>query len=53
MGSELYLRELGDGRFSILLSDDSTETQMPPMTPAEALIAFSELDYTDYRTTLR
>ena len=53
MGSELYLRELGDGRFSILLSDDSTETQMPPMTPAEALIAFSELDYTDYRKVVR
>ena len=53
MGSELYLRELGDGRFSILLSDDSTETQMPPMTPAETLIAFSELDYTDYRKVVR
>ena len=53
MGSELYLRELGDGRFSILLCDDRTETQMPPMTPAEALIAFSELDYTEYRKVVR
>ena len=53
MGSELYLRELGDGRFSILLCDDRTETQMPAMTPAEALIAFSELDYTDYRKVVR
>ena len=49
MASELYLMELGDGRFSILLCDDRTETQMPAMTPAETLIAFSELDYTDYR----
>ena len=53
MASELYLRELGDGRFSILLCDDRTETQMPPMTPAEALIAFSELDYTEYRKVVR
>ena len=53
MGSELYLKELGDGRFSILLCDDRTETQMPAMTPAEALIAFSELDYTDYRKVVR
>lgn len=53
MGSELYLMELGDGRFSILLCDDRTETQMPAMTPAETLIAFSELDYTDYRKVVR
>ena len=53
MASELYLMELGDGRFSILLCDDRTETQMPAMTPAEALIAFSELDYTDYRKVVR
>ena len=26
---------------------------MPAMTPAEALIAFSELDYTDYRKVVR
>lgn len=53
MGAELYLTELGDGRFSILLCDGSTVTQIPAMTPAEALIAFSELDYTDYRKVVR
>ena len=53
MGAELHLMELGDGRFSILLCDDRTETQMPAMTPAETLIAFSELDYTDYRKVVR
>lgn len=53
MASELYLMEVGDGRYSILLCDDRTETQMPAMTPAESLIAFSELDYTDYRKVVR
>lgn len=53
MASELYLMEVGDGRFSILLCDDRSITQMPAMTPAESLIAFSELDYTDYRKVVR
>ena len=53
MGSELYLMEMGDGRISILLCDGSTVTQMPALTPAETLIAFSELDYTDYRKVVR
>ena len=53
MASELYLMGMGDGRFSILLCGDRTKTQMPAMTPAEALIAFSELDYTDYRKAVR
>lgn len=53
MGSELYLMEVEDGRFSILLCDDRTETQMPALTPAETLLAFSELDYTDYRKAVR
>ena len=53
MGAELYLMEVGDGRFSILLCDDRSITQMPAMTPAESLIAFSELDYTDYRKVVR
>ena len=53
MASELYLMEVGDGRYSILLCDDRTETQMPAMTPAESLIAFSELDYTAYRKVVR
>lgn len=53
MASELYLMEVGDGRFSIMLCDDRLITQMPAMTPAEALIAFSELDYTDYRKVVR
>ena len=53
MGAELYLMEMGDGRFSIFLRDDRTQTQMPAMTPAETLLAFSELDYTDYREVVR
>lgn len=53
MASELYLMEVGDGRFSILLCDDRSITKMPAMTPAEALIAFSELDYTDYCKVVR
>lgn len=53
MASELYLMEVGDGRYSILLCDDRSITQMPAMNPAEALTAFSELDYTDYRKVVR
>lgn len=53
MASELYLMEVGDGRYSILLCDDRSITQMPALTPAESLIAFSELDYTDYRKVVR
>ena len=53
MASELYLMELEDGRFSVLLCDDRSTTQMPAMTPTETLIAFSELDYTDYRKVVR
>ena len=53
MASELYLMEVGDGRYAILLCDDRGITQMPAMTPAETLIAFSELDYTDYRKVVR
>ena len=47
MASELYLMEVGDGRYSILLCDDRSITRMPALTPAETLIAFSELDYPD------
>lgn len=39
MASELYLMEVGDGRYSILLCDDRSITQMPAMTPAESLTA--------------
>ena len=53
MASELYLMAVGDGRYSILLCDNRSITQMPAMTPAETLIAFSELDYTDYRKAVR
>ena len=53
MGSELYLMEVEEGQISILLCDDSTVTQMPALTPAETLLAFSELDYTDYRKVVR
>ena len=49
MASELYLMEVGDGRYSILLCDDRTITRMPALTPAETLIAFSELDYITLR----
>lgn len=53
MALELYLMEMSGDRFSFLLYGDRTKTQMPAMTPAEALIAFSELDYTDYRKAVR
>ena len=53
MASELYLMEVGDGRYSTLLCDDRSITQMPALTPAETLIAFSELDYMDYRKVVR
>lgn len=53
MGAELYLMEAGGGRISILLFDGRTITQMPAMTPTETLLAFSELDYTDYRKAVR
>ena len=53
MASELYLMEVGDGRYSILLCDDGSITQMPELTPAETLIAFSELDYAGYRKVVR
>ena len=53
MASELYLMEVDDGRYSILLCDDRSITQMPALTPAETLLAFSELDYTDYRKAVR
>ena len=53
MASELYLMEVGDGRYSILLCDDRSITQMPALTPAETLIAFSELDYAGYRKVVR
>lgn len=53
MSAELYLMEMGDGRVSILLCDGRTVTQMPAMTPAETLLAFSELDYTNYRRVVR
>ena len=53
MASELYLMEVGDGYYSILLCDDRSITQMPAMTPAETLIAFSELDYAGYRKAVR
>ena len=53
MASELYLMEVGDGRYSILLCDDRSITQMPELTPAETLIAFSELDYAGYRKVVR
>ena len=53
MASELYLMEVGDGRYSIPLCDDGSITQMPELTPAETLIAFSELDYAGYRKVVR
>ena len=53
MASELYLMEVGDGRYSILLCDDRSITRMPALTPAETLIAFSELDYAGYRKAVR
>ena len=48
--SQLFLTEADHGRFSVVLHHgNGTEDRLPGATPAELLIAASEIDYTDYR----
>lgn len=48
--SQLFLTEADHGRFSVVLHHgNGTENRLPGATPAELLIATSEIDYTDYR----
>lgn len=48
--SELLLVEEELGRFSTVLRlGEGHETHLPAVTPAEALVAASEIDYRDYR----
>ncbi len=52
--AELLLEEEGDGHFSVVLHyADGTEERLPAVTPAEALIAAVETDYSDYRREVR
>ncbi len=54
IGAELLLKEESDGRFSVVLHyADGTEERLPAVTPAEALIATVEIDYSDYRREVR
>lgn len=48
--SQLFLTEADHGRFSVVLHyGNGAEDRLPAATPAELLIAASEIDYTDYR----
>lgn len=48
--SELLLVEEELGRFSTVLRlGEGHETRLPAVTPAEALVAATEIDYRDYR----
>lgn len=48
--SRLFLTEADHGRFSVVLHyGNGAENCLPAATPAELLIAASEIDYTDYR----
>lgn len=48
--SQLFLTEADHGRFSMVLHHgNNAEDRLPAATPAELLIAASEIDYTDYR----
>lgn len=54
IGAELLLEEEGNGRFSTVLHyTGGTEERLPAVTPAEALIAAVETDYSDYRREVR
>ena len=53
-GSQLLLAEEGEGRFSTVLRyEDGTETRLPVTTPAEDLIAATEIDYREYRGEIK
>lgn len=48
--AQLFLTEEYNGRFSIVLHHgNGSEERLPAATPAELLIAATEIDYTDYR----
>ncbi len=48
--AQLFLAEVENGRFSVVLHySNGAEDRLPAATPAELLIAASEIDYTDYR----
>lgn len=48
--AQLFLAETDNGLFSVVLHhENGTEERLPAATPAELLIAASEIDYTDYR----
>lgn len=48
--SQLFLAEADHGCFSVVLHHgNGAEDRLPAATPAELLIAASEIDYTDYR----
>lgn len=48
--SQLFLAEMDKGRFSVVLHHgNGTEERLPAATPAELLIAASDIEYTDYR----
>lgn len=48
--SQLFLAEEGNGRFSAILHYGSeVDERLPAATPAELLIAASEIDYAEYR----
>ncbi len=54
VGAELLCEEEDDGRFSVVLHyADGTEERLPAVTPAKALIAAVEIDYSDYRREVR
>ncbi len=52
--SHLFLAEEGEGRFSVVLHyGNGTEDRLPAATPAELLVAASDIDYTDYRRAVQ
>ncbi len=54
VGARLLLKEEGDGHFSVVFHHaGGTEERLPALTPAEALIAAVETDYSDYRREVR
>lgn len=52
--AQLFLTETDNGLFSVVLHhENGTEERLPAATPAELLIAASEIDYTDYRREIQ
>lgn len=51
---ELLLRAEDKGRWSVILRErNGQEKILPAATPAELLIATSEIDYTEYRKEIQ